>query len=209
MPDHSLIYRDIAMVFAAALFCGLIAWRFRQPILLGYVLAGSILSPLTPGPRVHDVRVFETMAEIGVILLMFYVGIEFSIPDLLKVKWLALLGAPAGILLSVGIGAGIGLLSGWPLRQGIAVGCIISVASTMVMMRLLMDRGELSSESGRVMRRKVERQNYSVDYLLSRISGVANAFSKAIEIDEPFRTLFTSAGLKQTMHVPTLCRTLG
>jgi predicted Kef-type K+ transport protein len=86
MPDHSLIYRDIAMVFAAAFFCGLIAWRFRQPILLGYVLAGLILSPLTPGPHVHDVRVFETMAEIGVILLMFYVGIEFSIPDLLKVN---------------------------------------------------------------------------------------------------------------------------
>jgi len=151
MPEHSLIYRDIAMVFAAAFFCGLIAWRFRQPILLGYVLAGLILSPLTPGPHVHDVGVFETMAEIGVILLMFYVGIEFSIPDLLKVKWVALLGAPAGILLSVGIGTCVGLVFGWPLRQGIAVGCIISVASTMVMMRLLMDRGELSSESGRVM----------------------------------------------------------
>jgi monovalent cation:H+ antiporter-2, CPA2 family len=151
MPDHTLIYRDIAMVFAAAFVCGLIAWRLRQPILLGYVLAGLILSPLTPGPRVHDVHIFETMAEIGVILLMFSVGIEFSIPELLKVKWVALLGAPAGILVSVGMGTGIGALLGWPLLQGIAVGCIISVASTMVMMRLLMDRGELSSESGRVM----------------------------------------------------------
>jgi len=151
MPDHSLIYRDIAMVFAAAFACGLIARRLRQPILLGYVLAGLILSPLTPGPHVHDVGTFETMAEIGVILLMFSVGIEFSIPELLKVKWVALFGAPAGILLSVGIGAGVGLVLDWPLRQGIAVGCIISVASTMVMMRLLMDRGELASESGRVM----------------------------------------------------------
>jgi monovalent cation:H+ antiporter-2, CPA2 family len=151
VPDHALIYRDIAMVFAAAFVCGLIAWRLRQPILLGYVVAGLILSPLTPGPRVHDVHTFETMAEIGVILLMFSVGIEFSIPELLKVKWVALLGAPAGILVSVGMGAGIGALLGWPLVQGIAVGCIISVASTMVMMRLLMDRGELSSESGRVM----------------------------------------------------------
>jgi monovalent cation:H+ antiporter-2, CPA2 family len=151
MPEHSLIYRDIAMVFAAACVCGLVAWRLRQPILLGYVVAGLILSPLTPGPRVHDIRTFETMAEIGVILLMFSVGIEFSIPELLKVKWVALLGAPAGILVSVGMGTGIGALLGWPLLQGIAVGCIISVASTMVMMRLLMDRGELSSESGRVM----------------------------------------------------------
>jgi len=151
MSDHSIIYRDIAMVFAGAFICGLLAWRLRQPILLGYVLAGLILSPLTPGPHVHDVGIFETMAEIGVILLMFSVGIEFSIPELLKVKWVALLGAPLGILLSVGIGAGVGLLFGWPMLQGIAVGCIISVASTMVMMRLLLDRGELSSESGRVM----------------------------------------------------------
>ena len=151
MSEHSLIYRDIAMVFAAAFVCGLVAWRLRQPILLGYVVAGLILSPLTPGPRVHDVHTFETMAEIGVILLMFSVGIEFSIPELLKVKWVALLGAPLGILLSVGSGTGVGFLLGWPLLQGIAVGCIISVASTMVMMRLLLERGEFSSESGRVM----------------------------------------------------------
>ena len=149
--DHSFIYRDIAMVFAGAFICGLLAWRLQQPILLGYVLAGLILSPLTPGPHIHDVGTFETMAEIGVILLMFSVGIEFSIPELLKVKWVALLGAPLGILISIGIGAGIGLVLGWPLLQGVAVGCIISVASTMVMMRLLMDRGELSAEAGRVM----------------------------------------------------------
>jgi monovalent cation:H+ antiporter-2, CPA2 family len=151
MPDHSLIYRDIAMVFAGAFICGLLAWRLRQPVLIGYVLAGLILSPLTPGPHVHDVRVFETLAEIGVILLMFSVGIEFSIPEMLKVKWVALLGAPLGISLSIAIGAGVSALLGWPILQGVAVGCIISVASTMVMMRILMDRGELSSESGRVM----------------------------------------------------------
>ena len=65
------------MVFAASLLCGLIAWRLRQPILLGYVLAGLLLSPLTPGPHVQDVHTFELMAEIGVVLLMFSVGIEF------------------------------------------------------------------------------------------------------------------------------------
>jgi CPA2 family monovalent cation:H+ antiporter-2 len=151
MAEHTLIFRDIAMVFAAALVCGFLAWRTRQPILLGYVVAGLILSPLTPGPRVHDVHVFELMAEVGVVLLMFSVGIEFSIPDLLKVKWVALVGAPLGILLSVGLGIGLGTVMGWPLMQSLAVGCIISVASTMVLMRLLMDRGELGSESGRVM----------------------------------------------------------
>lgn len=151
MADQFLIFRDIAMVFAAAFFCGLLAWRLRQPILLGYVLAGLLLSPLTPGPRVHDVHEFEIMAEIGVVLLMFSVGIEFSIPDLLRVRWVALAGAPLGILVSIALGTGIGALLGWPLVQGVAVGCIVSVASTMVLMRLLMDRNELSSDAGRVM----------------------------------------------------------
>lgn len=151
MAEHTLIFRDIAMVFAAALVCGLLFWRLRQPLILGYVVAGLILSPLTPGPRVHDVHTFETMAEIGVILLMFSAGIEFSIPDLLRVKWVALAGAPLGILLSIALGTGAGALLGWPLAQGIAVGSIISVASTMVLMRLLMDRNELSEVTGRIM----------------------------------------------------------
>jgi CPA2 family monovalent cation:H+ antiporter-2 len=146
-----LIFRDIAMVLAAASITGLLFWRLRQPLILGYVLAGLILSPLTPGPRVHDVHTFEVMAEVGVVLLMFTIGTEFSIPELLRVKWIALAGAPIGICLSVGLGAGVGLLLGWPLNQGIAVGCIISVASTMVLMRLLVDRGELSTEAGRIM----------------------------------------------------------
>lgn len=151
MAEQFLIFRDIAMVFTAAFLCGLVAWRMRQPILLGYVIAGLLLSPLTPGPRVHDVHEFETMAEVGVVLLMFSVGIEFSIPDLLRVRWVALAGAPLGILISIALGTGVGALLGWPVVQGVAVGCIISVASTMVLMRLLMDRNELSSDAGRVM----------------------------------------------------------
>src|SRR5882724_578873 len=139
------------MVFTAALVCGFLAWRLKQPILLGYVLAGLLLSPLTPGPRVHDTQNFEVMAEIGVVLLMFSVGIEFSVPELLKVKWAALGGAPLGILLCVGLGMAVGAALGWPLIQGVAVGCIISVASTMVLLRLLMDRGEMAAEHGRLM----------------------------------------------------------
>jgi CPA2 family monovalent cation:H+ antiporter-2 len=151
LVEHSYIFRDIAMVFVAALVCGLLAWRLRQPILLGYVLAGLLLSPFTPGLRVHDVNNFEVMAEIGVVLLMFSVGIEFSVPELLQVKWVALVGAPLGIFLCVGLGAAVGRLLGWPLIQGVAIGCIISVASTMVLLRLLMDRGEMSAEHGRLM----------------------------------------------------------
>lgn len=151
MNEHISIFRDITMVFAGAFIVGLLFWRLRQPLIIGYVLAGLILSPLTPGPRVHDVHTFEVMAEAGVILLMFSIGIEFSIPELLRVKWVALIGAPVGISLSIGLGVGVGLLLGWPFSQSVAVGCIICVASTMVLMRLLMDRGELSSGPGRIM----------------------------------------------------------
>ena len=151
MNEPMFIFRDITMVFAGAFLFGLLFWRLRQPLILGYVFAGLILSPLTPGPQVHDVHTFEIMAEVGVILLMFSVGIEFSIPELFRVKWVALIGAPIGISLSIGLGVGVGLLMGWPLSKGVAVGGIISVASTMVLMRLLMDRGELGSETGRVM----------------------------------------------------------
>lgn len=151
MNEHLFIFRDIAIIFATAFVAGLVFWRLRQPLILGYVLAGLFLSPLTPGPRVHDIHTFEVIAEVGVILLMFSIGIEFSVPELLRVKWIALIGAPIGISLSIGLGAGVGALLGWPLPQGVAVGCIISVASTMVLMRLLMDRGELSSEAGSVM----------------------------------------------------------
>jgi monovalent cation:H+ antiporter-2, CPA2 family len=145
------IFRDIAMVLTAALLAGLLFWRLRQPLILGYVLAGLLLSPLTPGPRVHDIHTFEVMAEVGVILLMFSIGMEFSVPELLRVKWVALIGAPIGISLTIGLGVAAGSLLGWPLLQGIAIGSIVCVASTMVLIRLLMDRGELTSEAGRVM----------------------------------------------------------
>ena len=78
MNEPMFIFRDIAMVFAVALIFGLLFWRLNQPLILGYVFAGLVLSPLTPGPRVHDVHTFEVMAEVGVILLMFSVSASSS-----------------------------------------------------------------------------------------------------------------------------------
>src|SRR5262249_4981653 len=142
--------RDLAYVFAAAALGGVLAWRIRQPLILGYVIGGILISPLTPGPSVSDVHTFELLAEIGVILLMFSIGVEFSLQDLLQVKWVALLGGPLGILLSVGMALGVGMLLGWPPLQGIIIGAVISVASTMVLARLLMDSGQLNSRQGRI-----------------------------------------------------------
>jgi len=150
LPD-AVFYRDLAYVFVAAVLGGVLARLAGQPLILGYVVGGIFVSPLTPGPAVSDIHTFELFAEIGVILLMFSIGIEFSLRDLLRVKWVATVGGPVGILLSIGLALGAGTLLGWPVLQSVVVGMVVSVASTMVLARMLIDRGELNSRHGRVM----------------------------------------------------------
>jgi CPA2 family monovalent cation:H+ antiporter-2 len=150
MVPHPSFFRDFAYVFVAALAGGLIARRLRQPLILGYVLGGMLVGPFTPGPRLTDLHFLELLAEIGVILLMYSIGIEFSARDLLRVKWVALLGGPLGILLSIALAVGVGSIAGWPLGQSLTVGALVSVASTMVLSRLLIDQGQLHSRHGSV-----------------------------------------------------------
>jgi CPA2 family monovalent cation:H+ antiporter-2 len=148
---ETTFFRDLAYVFGAAVVGGGVAKALRQPLILGYVLGGFLIGPFTPGPTLTGVHEFEVLAEIGVILLMYSIGLEFSFGELAEVKWVAILGGPLGILLSLGLGAATGWLMGWGTTQGIAVGAIISVASTMVLSRLLAERGELRSPHGNVM----------------------------------------------------------
>src|SRR2546428_743197 len=142
---------DLAYVFVAAVLGGGLAWLARQALILGYVAGGLLVSPLTPGPSISDVHTFELFAEIGVVLLMFSLGIEFSLKDLMRVKWVAVLGGPLGIVLSIALGLATAAALGWSLLEGAIVGMVVSVASTMVLARLLLDRGELRSRHGRVM----------------------------------------------------------
>ncbi|MGH7230687.1 MAG: cation:proton antiporter [Nitrospiraceae bacterium] len=151
MTPDPIFFRDLAYVFLAAVVGGGLAWMARQPLILGYVIGGILISPFTPGFSVSDVHTSELFAEIGVVLLMFSIGIEFSFQDLMRVKWVALAGGPLGILLSIGLAMGVGALLGWTSLQGVVIGAVISVASTMVLARLLLDRGELHSRHGRVM----------------------------------------------------------
>ena len=90
MNVDPILFTDLAYVFVAAVFGGSLAWLARQPLILGYVIGGLLISPLTPGPAVTDIHTFELFAEIGVVLLMFSLGIEFSLKDLMGVKWIAL-----------------------------------------------------------------------------------------------------------------------
>jgi len=151
MEANPILFRDLTYIFLAAVFGGLVAWRLRLPLILGFILGGIAISPFTPGPHLSDVHTFEVFAEVGVVLLMFSIGVEFSIPDLLRVKWVALLGAPIGILLMVGIAAAAAKFLGWSFTEGAVIGATISVASTMVLARLLSDTGKFATTYGRVM----------------------------------------------------------
>lgn len=151
MTADPIFFRDLAYVFLAAVLGGGLAWMARQPLILGYVLGGILIGPFTPGPAILDVHTFELFAEIGVVLLMFSIGMEFSLKDLMEVKWVALVGGPLGIMLSIGLAVGIGSVVDWSSIQSIVIGAVISMASTMVLARLLLDRGELHSRHGRVM----------------------------------------------------------
>ena len=151
MAEHTAIFKELSYIFIAAILGGAVAWRLRQPLILGYVLAGIAISPFTPGPAVRAAHTFQIVAEVGVVLLMFSIGLEFSLDELAEVKWVALAGGPLGVVLLSALGAGVGALLGWGARCGMVVGMIISVASTMVLSRLLMDSGELQSPHGKVM----------------------------------------------------------
>ena len=151
MTADPIFFRDLAYVLLAALVGGSVAWLLKQPLIVGYVLGGILISPFTPGPAVSDLHHFEAVAELGVVLLMFSIGLEFSLHELLRVKWVALFGGPLGILLSIGLSLGVGAWLGWNVVESVVIGSVISVASTMVLVRLLVERGELQSRHGTVM----------------------------------------------------------
>lgn len=151
MAAEAVLYRDLAYVFVAAVLGGLIAKRLGQPLIMGYVAGGVLIGPFTPGPTLSDIHVLELFAEIGVILLMYSIGIEFSFRDLLRVKWVALIGGPVGLLVVIALAVLVGRLLGWNILESLTIGAVTSLASTMVLSQLLIDRGELHSEHGRVM----------------------------------------------------------
>jgi len=139
----------IAVSLAFAFVGGLLAVRLRLPPLVGYLLAGIVVGPFTPG-FVADAKLAPQLAEIGVILLMFGVGTHFSIRELFAVRRVALPGAFTQIIVATALGAGVATLWGWSLGAGIIFGLSLSVASTVVLLRALEDRDMIKSDDGRI-----------------------------------------------------------
>ena len=145
------IAADIAIIVVAGLIGGLIAQRLKQPLLLGYILAGIMVGPFTIGPTVSDVHEIELLAEIGVALLLFALGLEFSLKELQPVRKIALIGTPIQLLLTMAFGYGIGQLLGWDWFSSLWFGGLIALSSTMVALKTLMSQGRLGTLSSRVM----------------------------------------------------------
>jgi monovalent cation:H+ antiporter-2, CPA2 family len=148
MPQHGLIGTLVGALVLAFLF-GLLANRLRLSPIVGYLLAGVAVGPFTPG-FAADLHLTQELAEIGVILLMFGVGLKFSIDDLLKVRGVALPGAIVQMTAATGLGALLGVLIGLPVAEAVALGFALSVASTAVLLRTLEDRQIVKTDNGRI-----------------------------------------------------------
>lgn len=150
MPHETALLFTIAAGIGLAFVLGFVASRFRLPPLVGYLLAGVVIGPFTPGFVAHT-GVAQELAEIGVILLMFGVGIHFSVADLLAVRRIAVPGALAQITAATVLGAVVAhAWWGWPWGWGIVFGLCLSVASTVVLLRALEDRRMIETDEGRV-----------------------------------------------------------
>jgi monovalent cation:H+ antiporter-2, CPA2 family len=144
VPHETALIATIAIGLAFALLGGYIAVRVHLPPLVGYLVAGIAVGPFTPG-FVADPKLAPQLAEIGVMLLMFGVGMHFSLRDLLAVRAVALPGALAQIVLATALGIGVAMAWGWSLGAGLVFGLALSVASTVVLLRALEARGLLES----------------------------------------------------------------
>ena len=149
MPHNVSLISTIAVGLGLALILGFIAARLKLPPLVGYLIAGILIGPATPG-FVADVDLSSQLAEIGVMLLMFGVGLHFSVDELLSVRRIAIPGAVVQIVTATLLGLGTAKLWGWTAPAGIVFGLALSVASTVVLLRALEDRGVLETVNGRI-----------------------------------------------------------
>ncbi len=149
MEQQGTLLFTLATAFVMAFVFGYVATRLRLPPLVGYLLAGVAIGPFTPGFHANA-EIASQLAEIGVILLMFGVGLHFSTADLNAVKWIAVPGAVGQIVVATAIGTAMAMSWGWSLAAGLVLGLALSVASTVVVLKALEERSAVESANGRI-----------------------------------------------------------
>jgi monovalent cation:H+ antiporter-2, CPA2 family len=146
---ESGLFVNLALALAAAWIGAVVAVRLRQSPILGYIFAGIVIGPNTPG-FVGDIHTVEDLANIGVILLMFTIGIHVSLRDLMRVSRIAVTGGVTQVLIMIGIGTIAGKLLGWGALESVFFGGVLAISSGVVMSRILGERGELGSAHGQI-----------------------------------------------------------
>src|SRR3712207_6093768 len=141
---------DIALILVAALAGGVVAQRLGMPLILGYILAGVLVGPNTGGPTVGEIHDIELLAEIGVALLLFTIGLHFSLDELAPVRRVALVGTAAQMALTVAFGYGLGRLLGFGWQEAVWFGALLSLSSTAVVLKTLSEQGVMGTLSSRV-----------------------------------------------------------
>ncbi|MBG7617606.1 MAG: cation:proton antiporter, partial [Chloroflexi bacterium] len=141
---------DLVIILATALAGGFLARQLKLPVILGYLVAGVIIGPYGLG-LINELSTIELLATVGVILLLFTLGLNFSIGELKAIGKVAVFGGIAQILITAAFGLLAGKLLGWETMQSIFFGFLIALSSTMIVLKILMERGELDASHGRVM----------------------------------------------------------
>ena len=149
MPHDVSLITTIAAALGLSLVLGFLVTKLKLPALVGYMLAGIVIGPATPG-FVADLEIASQLAEIGVMLLMFGVGLHFSWADLLAVRRIALPGAVVQMAVATALGAGVGIYWGWSFGGALVFGLSLSVASTVVLLKALESRGVLQTVNGQI-----------------------------------------------------------
>ncbi|HEU4621201.1 MAG TPA: YbaL family putative K(+) efflux transporter [Burkholderiaceae bacterium] len=191
MPHSIPLIVTLAAGFGLALFLGVIAAKLRMPALVGYLLAGIMIGPATPG-FVADVDIAGQLAEIGVMLLMFGVGLHFSLGDLLAVRRIALPGAIVQMLVATALGTAVAWSWNWSWGGALVFGIALSVASTVVLLKALESRGQVDSLDGRIAVGWLVVEDLAmvlVLVLLPPLAGVLNGASNTGNHAELWRTL--------------------
>jgi CPA2 family monovalent cation:H+ antiporter-2 len=147
--DGSALLINLALALIAATIGALIAVRLRQSAIVGYIVAGIAIGPFTPG-LVGDIQIVDALAELGIVFLLFAIGAQISIRDLLRVGIVATIGANAQVLFTIAVGYGVGQLLGWGQLESVFVGAVLSNSSSTVLGKVLGDRGETDTEHGHI-----------------------------------------------------------
>jgi CPA2 family monovalent cation:H+ antiporter-2 len=194
IPHSTSLISTVVVGLVLAFAFGLVAQRLRLPPLIGYLLAGITVGPFTPG-LVADQSIANQLADIGVILLMFGVGLHFSLTDLLSVRAIAISGAVAQALVATPLAMALAWWLGWPLGAGLIFGIALSVASTVVLLRLLQERRLLETERGRVTVGWLVVQDLAMVLVLVMLPPLAGVLSGAADAVQDPAALVESVAL--------------